>query len=282
MTEETTETTETTTTETTPVSMIGKDGNFVKDWQKLLSDESLHEDKTLATIKNVDSLAKSYVHVRKQVPLDKMAIPNENSSDDDWDKWYEAGGRPPAAVDYNIARPDDFPEELWSDERANKWMDRFHKAGLNPKQVAYLAAEDNSDILEAVKAQNDLIESSRQEVKDGLFKDWGAAYEQKKHQGDYAIEKGTDGNADFKVRLTAKFGDDPDFIRFASNIGAKFAEHGDIVTTQIQTPADIQAEIDKIQHDPKYTSRDKSVRQPLIDKVMRLRQELIKATPTGR
>lgn len=278
MAEETTATTETTETETTPVSMIGEDGNFVKGWQKMLTDETLHEDKTLATIKSPESLAKSYVHVRKQVPLDKIAIPNESSTDDDWEKWHEAGGRPPTAVDYNLARPKDFPEEVWSDERANKWMERFHKVGLNRKQVKYLFDEHNTDILEAIKAQNDAIVANRQEIKDGLYKDWGAAYDSRKHQGDYAVEKGTDGDAEFKARLTAKFGDDPDFIRFASNIGGKFAEHGDIVSAKISTPGDIQEQITKVMADPKFTHKDKRVRQPLIDKVMRLREELRKNT----
>jgi len=262
--------------------MIGEDGNFVKDWHKSLSDETLHEDETLPRFKNVESLAKSYLHVRRQVPLDKMAIPNENSTDEDWEKWHEAGGRPPTAVDYNLKRPDDFPEEYWSDERSNKWMERFHKAGLNHKQVQALFADYNADMLEAIKAQNDAIVANRQEVKDGLFKDWGAAYEQRKHQGDYAVEKGTDGDADFKARLTAKFGDDPDFIRFASNIGGKFAEHGDIVSAKIPTPGDIQAEIDKEMQTAAYKDGRNPGHKAAVQRVAKLFQEKNKITPTGR
>ncbi len=275
---EETATTETTTTETVPTSMIGEDGNFIKDWHKSLADETLHEDKTLATIKNLDSLAKSYVHVRKQVPLDKIAIPNDSTSDAEWENWHNAGGRPSTAVDYAITRPDNFPEEHWKDERANKWMERFHKAGLNPKQVTYLFGEHSADILEDIKVYNDAITDNRQQIKDGLYKDWGNAYESLKHQGNYAVEKGTGGDAEFKTRLATKFGDDPDFIRFCSNIGGKFAEHGDIVESHVSTPGDLQEQITKIQSDPKYSNKLKSIRQPLIDKVMRLREELNKST----
>jgi hypothetical protein len=280
MPEETTATTE--TTETTPVSLIGEDGNFVKDWHKLLKDESLHDDKTLPNFKEVESLAKSYVHVRRQVPLDKMAIPNESSSDEDWEKWHEAGGRPPTAVDYKLARPKDFPEEYWSDERANKWMDRFHKAGLNHKQVKELFEAYNADILEAVKVQNDAIIANREEVKNGLFKDWGAAYEQKKHQGDYAVEKGTGGDADFKERLLGKFGDDPDFIRFASNIGGKFGEHEDITGPPIATPDDIQQQINTEMAKPAYTDPRNPDHKACVKRVSRLFQEKNKVTTTGR
>ncbi len=279
MPEETTETTETIeATEQTPVSMIGKDGNFVKDWHKSLADETLHEDKTLATIKNLDSLAKSYVHVRKQVPLDKIAIPNESTSDAEWENWHTAGGRPPTAVDYNIAKPGEFPEEHWNPELALAAQDLFHKIGLNSKQVVAIMEFNNGNVMTAIKTQADDIIANRQVIKDGLFKDWGAAYPQKEHQGNYAVEKGTGGDAEFKARLTAKFGDDPDFIRFTSNIGGKFAEHGDIVESHVSTPGDIQEQITKIQSDPKYTNKLKSIRQPLIDKVMRLREELNKST----
>lgn len=282
MAEETTATETSETTETIPVSMMGEDGNFVKDWPKLLTDESLHEDKTLQTFKNVEGLAKSYVHVRKQVPLDKIAIPNENTTDEEWERWHEAGGRPPTAVDYNITRPDDFPEEHWNDERANKWMERFHKAGLNPKQVAYLSGEHNADILEDLKALNDTIETNRQEVKDGLFKDWGGAYEAKKHQGNYAVEKGTAGDEEFKARLCAKFGDDPDFIRFTSNIGGKFAEHGDIVESKVSTPTDIQQEIDKEMNTAAYKDGRNPGHKAAVQRVARLFQEKNKVTTTGR
>jgi len=264
------------TTETIPVSMIGQDGNFVKDWPKMLTDDSLHEDKTLQTFKNVESLAKSYVHVRKQVPLDKIAIPN-------------AGGRPPTAVDYNITRPDDFPEEHWNADLALAAQDLFHKIGLNQKQVAALMKFNNANVLEALKAQNDAFIANRESNKDVLFNKWGAAYDQRKHWGNVGIEKGVNGDEDLKNKFLntpleggGVIGDLPETSIIFANVGEKFREHGDIVTTKVSTPADIQAKIDKIQHDPRYTSRDKSVRQPLIDEVMKLRQELIKVTPTGR
>lgn len=265
-----------------PVSMIGKDGNFVKDWQRLLDDETLHEDKTLQTQNNLNSLAKSYVHVRKQVPLDKIAIPNENTTDEEMEAFYIAGGRPPTAVDYNIARPEDFPEEHWNADLALAAQDLFHKIGLNSKQAAAINEFNNANIMAAIKSQNDAIITNRQEIKDGLYKDWGAAYEAKKHQGNYAVEKGTGGDEDFKTRLCAKFGDDPDFIRFTSNLGGKFAEHGDIVESKIPTPGDIQTEINKEMQTEAYKSGRHPDHKAAVQKVARLFQEKNKVTPTGR
>lgn len=279
MAEETTS--ETTETTTVPASMIGEDGNFVEGWQKMLKDETLHEDKTLQTIKNVDGMANILVSTKRMVGANKISVPNENTTDEEWESWHTAGGRPPTAADFNIARPDDFPEENWNNDIALAAQDLFHKIGLNTKQAAAITEFNNANIMAAVKTQNDAIIANRQEIKDGLFKDWGAAYPQKEHQGNYAIEKGAGGDAELKARLTAKFGDDPDFIRFASNIGGKFAEHGDIVDSHIATPGDIQAEIDKEMQTEAYKSRKHPGHKASVKKVSQLFQEKSKVTPTG-
>jgi len=282
-------TTEGGTSEATPVSMIGEDGNFVKDWQKLLSDETLHEDKTLQTIKNVDGLAGIVVSTKRMVGADKISIPNENTTDEEMEAWHTAGGRPPTATDYNLTRPENFPEEQWSDELALSWMELFHKIGLNQKQVNTIFEKSNLDILTNLKAQNDEIITYQQESKDSLFRRWGAAYEPKKHQGNYAIEKGTGGDAEFKDRLLnikleggGRLGDNPDFMEYSSNIGGKFAEHGDIVESHIATPGDIQAEIDKEMQTEAYQSRRHPGHKAMVKKVSLLFQEKNKVTPTGR
>ena len=264
-----------------PVSMIGEDGNFVDGWQKMLTDKTLHEDKTLQTVKNVDGLAGIVVSTKRMVGADKISIPNENTTDEELEAWHTAGGRPPTAVDYNIAKPDEFPEEHWNADLALVAQDLFHKIGLNSKQVAAIMEFNNGNVMAAVKVQADAIIANRQEIKDGLFKDWGAAYPQKEHQGNYAIEKGTEGDPEFKARLVAKFGDDPDFIRYSSNIGGKFAEHGDIVDSHAQTPGDLQQAIDKEMQTEAYKSGKHPGHKAAVKKVSLLYQEKSKVTKTG-
>ncbi len=281
MPEETAETTETTeTTAVAPVAMADVDGNLRDGWLDAV-DEKYRSEPYLKEVKNIQSMASSVVSARRMVGKDKIAIPNETTTDEEMEAWHTAGGRPPAAVDYNIARPEGFPEEHWKEERANKWMERFHKAGLNPKQVAYLFGEHSSDILEDIKVYNDAITDNRQQIKDGLYKDWGNAYESLKHQGNYAVEKGTGGDAEFKARLTAKFGDDSDFIRFTSNLGGKFAEHGDIVDSHARIPGDLQTEIDKEMQTEAYKNGRNPGHKAAVKKVSLLYQEKSKVTKTG-
>jgi len=216
------------------------------------------------------------------VGADTMKIPSEKSTDAEWDEFYKAGGWPDAATDYNIIKPDDFPDEHWSDAKALEWMELFHKIRLNKKQVDEIVQKQNTDILVNLNANAEAIKTNRQEIKTALNQEWGAAYESKIHLGNIAIERGCEGDEKFRARLTAKFGDDPDFIRYSSNLGSKFAEHGDVSTTRVSTPDDIQTQIDETMKEPGYLDAQHPDHANLVQKVQRLFQEKIKSTVTGR
>lgn len=272
----------------TPIPLADAEGKLRDGWLEQM-DEKYRSEPFLKETKNIQTLVSSTISARSMVGKDKIARPNENSSDEEWEAFHVAGGRPETAADYNIVRPDDFPEEHWKDELAMKWMERFHKAGLNPKQVAYLSGEHNADILEAIKTQNDAIIAYQQESKDSLFKRWGAAYEPKMHQGNYAVEKGAGGDAEFKNKLLnmkleggGRLGDNAIFSEFTSNLGGKFAEHGDIVESKVSTPADIQAEINKEMQTEAYKNGRHPDHKAAVKRVALLFQEKNKVTTTGR
>lgn len=269
-------------------AIIGEDGNFVENWTQRLTDETLHDDPTLKTIKSLDLLASNHVLQRKKIGGNTVLVPNEASTEAEWDAYYAAGGRPETSADYNLTRPEEFPEELWDNERAEKYMKLFHKIGLNQKQVDALTNENNLDVIAAVtkKAQDD--ELAMTELKNGLYKDWGNAFEQRKHLGNLAIENGTDGNAEFKGRLVQKFGNDPDFIRYSSNLGAGFAEAGSVDTSNlVPTTSDLQTRIKdetaKKSYGADYAKHGftREQHKDQIEKVARMFAELAKSTKTG-
>lgn len=257
-----------------PTSIIGKDGEFVKDWPRLLKDESLHEDKTLRTIKNLESLSKSYVHVRKQVPLEKIAKPTENYGDADWDEWYRAGGRPETAADYNIQRPEDFPEEHWDKDFASKAQDVFHALGINSSQAAGLVKFWNGESLASLQAKAQAQENAVKEVEDALNRDWGQAKPEKIRMGNMNIEKDPDCAKDpeYKQRLLDKINRDPDLIRHEANIGSKWIEAGSPMPG-IPTPSDIQDRINEEMAKPSYYTANHPDHKRQVQLVQRLFQE---------
>ena len=76
------------------------------DWKANLSDE-LKADKSLENIKDIESLAKSFVHAQKLVGADKIPVPNKFATEKDWDAVYEKLGRPKNSDGYKFNLPED-------------------------------------------------------------------------------------------------------------------------------------------------------------------------------
>jgi hypothetical protein len=113
-------------------------------------------------------------------------------------------------------------------------------------------------------------------LNDNLHKEWGRAYDQKVHLGNKAIDKGVKGDEGLRERVTEKINNDPDLIKLVSNLGGMFSEETPFEEQRIDTPSDLQTQINEIMDDPRYMSKDKAVRMPLINRVMRLREQMNK------
>lgn len=234
--------------------LVNADGELREDWRDALP-EDIRGEKVFDRVKNFEGVMKSLASAERLVGRGKVVVPNEASSDVEWDAFYAAGGRPETAADYDLKRPEDFPEEYYNEDLAKSAQELFHKIGLSQKQAQALFEFNNNNALAALQAQDEALKLSRAELKAGLIRDWGNAYEQRKHLGNVAIEQGTGGDEDFKHRLTAKFGDDPDFIRYSAELGSKFAEHGVVDTSKlVPTTADLQAQIDEAMLQPSYSA----------------------------
>jgi maltose-binding protein MalE len=93
------------------------------------------------------------------------------------------------------------------------------------------------------------------------------------------VEKGIE-SPEHKERLLAKFGNDPDFIRFASKVGSQFVESGAVIpVTVAPTPGDIQTKIDDIYASDAFMSKDKKIRQGAINKLSELHKQLKAGQP---
>ena len=80
------------TTEQPPVAKLGK-----KQSQK-----SLETIQTFLKFTEIDALAKSYINATRMIGQDKVAVPNENSTDDQWNEVYSKLGRPESADKYKL------------------------------------------------------------------------------------------------------------------------------------------------------------------------------------
>jgi len=235
----------------TTTSIVGQDGSFAEGWVSSLP-EDIRDEKCLGTCKSVESMARQYINAQKMIGKDKVAKLSENPTAAELEAWHEAGGRPSTAADYNLTRPDEFPEELFNADLATAAQDLFHKIGLSKAQSDALFAFNNENTLKSWQTYQNDAEALRTSTEDALRVEWGSAFDQRKHFGNVAISEGVGGDEEFQARLTEKFGNDANFVKFASNLGAKFAEHGTVTASTIPTPGDIQEQIDELLATPEY------------------------------
>lgn len=262
---------ETTTSEAT-TTMVDAQGNFAENWR-----EGLHEDRreenALKDFKNVDGLAKAFVDTKRMVGKETIGIPNENSSEGDWQAFFDAAGRPTTSADYNLKRPDDLPEELFSATLAEAAQELFYKIGLNQAQADALFAFNNQNTLTAVQNADNDASAALQDADDGLRRDWGNAYPDRLHLCKVALKEGVKGDDVLEERLTGKFGNDPDFIKLMATLGGLFAEHGSIAIPGIPTPGETDQQIAEMSSTKEYIGGPDiplAVHERAVQKVRRL------------
>ena len=258
---------------------FGKDGVLSEGWQSTLP-EGYRDEPSLKTVKDAKVLAKMFVDTKRMVGKDTIAIPTDTSPKDEWSEYYRHGGRPDTVEDYGLAVPEGFPpefaEKVFPADRIAQWQQRFFDGGVSKKAASQFIAEFANDMLTDIQSMKQVEEAQLAELTSGLSTDWGAAFEQKKHFGNMAIEEGTNNDADFKTRITDKFGSDPDFVRFAANLGSKFSEGKSPEFTNIPTPSDLQTQIDELMASPVLLDRNSTVAQraAITSRIMDLRNKM--------
>ena len=215
--------------------------------------EDLRSNPSLKNINDIGSLAKSYVHAQRMVGADKIPLPTNNSTDDDWIKVYDKLGRPADIKDYDVTMPDMFD--------GNGFRESIHAAGLNQKQAAKVAEFINSQSEAANEKLNAYQEQAKLDTEAELRQEYGKAFDEKIKRAQSAAKYllGSKGDPTSKDNILGNLrlidgrmlGDHPDIIRMFETMSHEIAEDDlDGVTTEsAMTPQDAQDEIDKIQAD---------------------------------
>jgi len=263
------------TTETT--NYFGNDGTLADGWQSTFP-EGYRDEASLTSVKDAKVLAKMFVDTKRMVGKNTIAIPDDSSPKDEWDEYYRHGGRPDTIEDYGLAAPEGFPsefaEKIFPSDRLAKWQQRFFDGGVSKKAAAQFVSEFANDMLADIQSHQQTEKMDMENLVSGLSQEWGAAYEQNKHLGNIAVEEGTSGDEEFKQRIVSKFGNDPDFVRYSSNLGKKFSEGKSPNFTNIPTPSDLQTQINDIESNPLYLNGTQKQRMDLAARIMSIRNKI--------
>ena len=245
----------------------------VTDWKASLSDE-IRADKSLENIKDIEALAKSYVHAQKLVGSDKIPVPNKFATEKDWDAVYEKLGRPADATGYKYDLPED---QSLDNEALNNFSVQAHKLGLLPGQANGIVKFYNEMTAASIQEADLKATNAREASSTELKKEWGQAFDQKISQA-ANLAKSVGASELFNANLAdgTKLGDHPVMIRAFAQLAAQMGE--DSITQSsgpaFQTPAQIEKEIGELTAPGSaYWDKNHPNHQVAVEEVLALREQ---------
>lgn len=242
-------------------------------------DESIRNDPSLSSYKDVTGMAKSLINAQKMIGADKIAIPGNWATEEDWSQVYSKLGRPDDATGYNIATND-----IMQDNDVDWFKDVAHKVGLNTQQAETLFSEYTT-LISDLQSQGvtDLTNLSN-EREGELRKEWGNNFEARIDGANNVVsEFAPEGSGILDIELSdgSLLGDHPDFVRMTANVAefmsSKLGE--DTFSGRDNEPgmsaADVQVEMAKLtQQNSPYWIKDHPDHDAAVQEVMRLRRLL--------
>ena len=243
------------------------------DWKASLSEE-IRSDKSLENIKDIEGLAKSYVHAQKMVGSDKIPVPNKYATDKDWDAVYEKLGRPKSADGYKY----DLPQDKQVDEASLKeFSSQAHKLGLLPTQANGVVKFYNEMTAKSIQDADSKALAARETSTKELKQEWGQAFDQKINQA-ATLAKSVGATELFDTNLAdgTKLGDHPVMIKAFAELANKMGEDSIVQASgpTYLTPNQIEKQIGELtQTDSAYWDKNHPNHQAAVQEVLALREK---------
>ena len=252
--EQTTQTTEpvaetTQTTEPVAPTIATTNNSTPSTWKDSISQE-FREDPNISKFTEIDALAKSYINATRMIGQDKVAVPNQNSTDDQWSEVYDKLGRPESPDKYKL----DVKSEVvpLDDGTIKSFAENAHKLGLNNKQAqGILDYYKNSMEGSAQQAQID-TETAQANAEAELRKEWGRSFDENiKKAGAVAKANMNPEILDMQLKDGTRLGDHPSRMKGLANFANFMSEDKMIGTGEDNSTSgrDLESEISSLVND---------------------------------
>ena len=237
-------------------------------WKDSIS-EVYRNDPNIEKFTEIDALAKSYINATKMIGQDKVVIPTNNSTEDQWNEVYDKLGRPESAEKYSL----DAKSKVVSldDNAVKQFAETSHKLGLNNKQAQGLLEFYKQNMEGTAQQAKVDTETAQAQAEQELRSEWGREFDTKvKQAGSLAKANMKPEILDMTLSNGTRLGDHPEIIKGFAKIAGMMSEDK-IVSTEsesVQSNQSIQDEIDTIINDKAspywnkgHPNHDKQVQQ---------------------
>jgi hypothetical protein len=282
ITQETVPVEQTTTTATvsptaTPSIVKGSDTPIARSsWKDSISEE-FRKDPNIEKFTEIDALAKSYINATRMIGQDKIPVPTNNSTEDQWNEVYNKLGRPSSPDKYAL----DIKSEIINlDKNAIKsFAEQSHKLGLNNKQAKGIL-EFYKNNMEGTAQQSRIdTETAQVQSEQQLRAEWGRDFEAKVRQAGAVAKANINPEIlDMTLSNGVRLGDHPEIIKGFSKIASMMSEDK-ILSTESEntnTTNDIESEIASLSNDRNspYWNKNHPDHDKVVQQVYTLREML--------
>ncbi len=156
-------------------SFAGENGDLAENWKDALP-EDLRSEKCFDNIHTLPAFFKSYANAQKMIGGNKVLIPGENGTKEDWDAFYRAGGRPEKMEDYAHDEIE-LPEGIQLDDATLGEFRKFaFDHGLSQKAFEAAVKFDIERVTAAEKAAAEAYDAEYHATEAALKKEYGDQY----------------------------------------------------------------------------------------------------------
>ncbi len=230
-----------------PASGGNASGGAPSDWKASLP-QDLRDNPVFHAIKDVDTLAKSYVHAQSMVGRDKIPVPGPNATPEEWAMINERLGVPKELDKYELTSPDNTSPEVFND-----FKKMAHGLGIRPSQAKAMIDWNVKTGQAIQEQQTQAAAQAKTKNEESLKAKWGEGYEKELQRSVMAMEEW--GGPDLKKVLEESgVGNNPVMIEMFNKLGKAMGEdkiRGKENVSFGVTPDEAKSQVNSIMGDPK-------------------------------
>ena len=243
------ETTSTETTQPTAIKSTVSNGDTPVSWKSSISEE-FRNDPNIEKFTEIDALAKSYINATRMIGQDKVAVPNKNSTEDQWNEVYSKLGRPETADKYALNIES---EVVAMDEGAIKsFAEQSHKLGLNNTQAQGILEFYKNNMESNMQRATVDTETAQAQAETELRAEWGKEFDSNVSKASALAKANMNPEIlDLQMQDGTRIGDHPEIIKGFAKIAGMLSEDK-LVSTEsesVNSIKDLQSEISAITND---------------------------------
>ena len=243
------ETTSTETTQPTATPTTVSSGDTPASWKSSISEE-FRNDPNIEKFTEIDALAKSYINATRMIGQDKVAVPNKNSTEDQWNEVYSKLGRPETADKYALNIES---EAVAMDEGAIKsFAEQSHKLGLNNTQAQGILEFYKNNMESNMQRATVDTETAQAQAETELRAEWGKEFDSNVSKASALAKANMNPEIlDLQMQDGTRIGDHPEIIKGFAKIAGMLSEDK-LVSTEsesVNSMKDLQSEISAITND---------------------------------